>query len=164
MELDPLAFQAKRINTGPTGTFRIYLLKPCSGSPGVSFKASSLTLRRYRPLATAVVISLAVYAIGLPICSVSSSASTSCFARSKSRALFTIRCRSFKLVVLYVSNARSACVGSRAMSALERPLRVRIGLLVDGDIVISCSAKSDILFWNSCKVLLLYVFVDSIDE
>ena len=115
------------ISTGPTGILRIYLLKPCSGSPSVSFNASSLIFNRYLPLATAVVISLAVYAMGRPICSVSSFARTSCLELRISRAFVAIVRRLCEDVNLYSSNACSAARGSNAISEVERPSRMTTG-------------------------------------
>jgi len=143
-----LTFQAKRINTGPTGTLRMNLLKPFSASPSVSFNASSLILRRYSPLFTAVVTSFAVYAIGLPICSVSSFARTSCLSFRSFNAFFTIACLSAKDVLRKLWNASVATWGRSSRSEADMPGRVSTGLLVVGEIVVIVSTDILTCFWR----------------
>jgi len=134
-----LTFQAKRTNTGPRGTLRMYLLKPSCGSPGLSARASLLILSIYSPRATAVVTSLAVYAMGLPICSVSSFANSSCRELRRSKAFLTIFCRSARGVFLYDSKAVHDRFGRASSSEAEGPCRVTIGLLVIGEMVVIVS-------------------------
>jgi len=134
-----LTFQAKTTNTTPSGIFRIYLSNPSSDSPGVAFKHSSLTLSIYSPLAAAVVISLAVYAIGLPICCVSSCARSYWREVRISRARRTIFWRSGRGVLLHVLKAVWAFLGRSVSSASVGVWRVRIGLLVEGEIVVRVS-------------------------
>lgn len=117
----------------------MYLLKPCSGSPSVSFRASLLIFSRYSPLATAVVISFAVYAIGRPICSVSSVASTSCLSLMSFRALLTIACRSPKGKSRKSLKACVEIAGRRATSESDRLLLVNMGSFVVGDMVVRTS-------------------------
>jgi len=117
----------------------MYLLKPFSGSPCVSLNAALLILSMYSPRAAAVVISFAVYEIGRPICSVNSFASLSCRSRSSLRAFLTIACRSDNVVRLNDSNASCALFGIVTSSLSEGPVRVRIGLLVEGEMVVSVS-------------------------
>lgn len=131
-----LTFHAKIISTGPIGSFRMNRLNPFSGSPSVSFKESPLILSRYSPLATAVVISFAVYAMGLPICSVSSFANSSCLSVRSFSAFLTMACRSEMVVFLNDKKASVATFGRASISAFERPLRTTTGLLVVGDIVV----------------------------
>jgi hypothetical protein len=141
--MDLLTFHAKRIKTGPTGILRMNLLKPFSASPSVSFKASSLIFKRYSALITAVVTSFAVYAIGLPICSVSSLAKTSSLLFKISKAFVTIACLSFNVVLRQLLNASVARVGKSSRSEAEMPFLVKTGLLVIGDMVVIVS--TDIL-------------------
>lgn len=130
---EELTFHAKIIKTGPLGTFLMNLVKPCSCSPSVSFNASSLIFNKYSALASAVLISFAVYAIGLPICSVSSFAKTSFRADSNCRAFFTTVCRCAREVCRYSSKAFVATMGSSVASDSDRPYRVRIGWFVMGE-------------------------------
>ena len=134
-----LTFQAKSIRTGPTGTFRMNLLNPFSASPSVSFNVSSLIFCRYSPRFTAVVTSFAVYAIGRPICSVSSLASISCLSPKIFNAFFTIACLSAKVVLRKFRKASVATWGRRASSVAEMPFLVTTGLFVEGDIVVIIS-------------------------
>lgn len=138
-----LTFQAKIIRTGPMGAFRINLLNPFSASPSVSLNVSSLILSIYSPRFTAVVTSFAVYAIGRPICSVSSLASTSCLSPKIFNAFFTIACLSARDVLRKLRKASVATSGRSLRSAAEMPFRVKIGLFVIGEMVVIVS--TDIL-------------------
>lgn len=134
-----LTFHAKMTSTGPTGVLRMNRSKPFSASPGVSFSASSLAFNKNSARLMAVEISLPVYAIGRPICSVSSRASSSVRPASASSALRTMIWRSLSLVVRHVLNALAAVSGSSARSACEMPLRVTIGSFVVGEMVVMTS-------------------------
>ena len=127
------------IKTGPLGTFLMNLLKPSSGSPSVSLRASSLIFNKYSALVTAVLISFAVYAIGLPICSVRSFANTSFRAESSCNAFFTMACRCFSEVRLKSLKAFVATTGNSAASSSDRPCRLRICSFVMGEMVLRCS-------------------------
>jgi hypothetical protein len=119
------------------------LLKPFSASPSVSFNASSLIFNKYSPLFTAVATSFAVYAIGRPICSVSSFANTSCLSLRSLRALLTIACLPAKVDLRKLRNASVATWGRNASSVAEMPFLVTTGLFVVGDTVVIIS--TDIL-------------------
>lgn len=138
-----LTFQAKSIRTGPTGTFRTNLLNPFSASPSVSFNVSSLIFSKYSPRFTAVVTSFAVYAIGRPICSVSSLASISCLSPKIFNAFFTIACLSAIVVFRKLRKASVATSGRSLRSAAETPFLVKMGLFVIGEMVVIVS--TDIL-------------------
>lgn len=131
----------------------MYLLKPSCASPGVSCKACSLILSMYSPLATAVVISLAVYAMGRPICSVSSLASSSCLSLMSCKALRTIFWRSENGVLRYFKNAFCADFGSSASFASVGPWRSSMGLLVDGEMVVIFSEAISLLITTACRTI-----------
>ena len=139
---DVITFHAKSTNTTPTGSRLIKRRKPASSVPGTSWpRTSSAILFRYSPLLTAVVISFAVYAIGLPICCVSSFANSSCFSLSSCSAFVTIFCRLLSVGqdFRYAAKAFWAIEGSFAISSGEAALRITIGWFVEGEIVVKVS-------------------------
>lgn len=119
------------------------LLNPFSASPSVSFRVSSLILRRYSQRATAVEISFPVKAIGLPIWVVTSRASSSVLSVSHLRAFFTMACLSANEVFLHSWNASAEVLGISSTSSAEMPLRVMMGSFVLGEMVVRTS--TDIL-------------------
>lgn len=146
-----LTFHAKMMRTGPTGTLRMNLLKPASGSPSVSLRASSLIFRRYSARLMAVVISLPVYARGRPIWTVSSRARSSVLAARSVRAFFTMICLSASGVVRHDLKASVVAFGRRPNSTSEMPLRVRIGSFVVGEMVVKTSADMMKVLLESSK-------------
>lgn len=78
--------------------------------------------------------------MGRPICSVSSVPSASWRSFSSFKAFLTICCLSDRAVRRYDSKARAAVSGTVWRSASERPLRVRTGLLVMGEMVVIVSS------------------------
>lgn len=145
------------IKTGPLGTFLMNLVNPFCGSPAVSLSASSLTLNKYSALIMAVSTSLAVYAIGRPICSVSSFAKTSFRAERSCNAFSTILCRCANDVCLYSLNASVTSNNNLVTSFSDRPCRVKIGSFVIGDMVLRISAA--MIFDTAVVVVINLLFL-----
>lgn len=106
----------------------------------MSDKASSQMLSRCSPRATAVVTSFAVYAIGRPICSVISLASSSCLLLMMSSAFLTYAFLSSSDVFLYDLKASADLVAKSLSSLSLSPLRSTMPLLVMGEMVVIVSA------------------------
>ena len=114
-------------------------MNPFSGSPSISLSTSSLILRRYSARFTAVATSLPVKAMGRPIWTVSSSASSpSCWARIL-RNFLTISCLSLRVVLRKLWKASVATLGMDSRSAGETPFLVRMPSLVEGEMVVRTS-------------------------